>query len=49
MIAYSILNFATRNKYLKFYVAPRTDDLRETFVKYGFERLRGIPGYDEVQ
>jgi hypothetical protein len=48
MVAHTIFNFAVRSNYKKFYVAPRTNGLRDTFVRYGFEHLRGIPGYDEV-
>jgi hypothetical protein len=48
MIAYSVQGFAISKKCDKLYVAPRTEALRNTFIKYGFEHLRGIRSYDEV-
>lgn len=48
MIAYSVYEFAINKKCSKIYTAPRTDELRKTFIKYGFEHLRGIKDYDEV-
>ena len=40
--------FAIKKKCSKIYTSPRTDVLRKTFIKYGFEHLRGIRDYDEV-
>jgi hypothetical protein len=48
MIAYSVYEFAIKKKCSKIYTAPRTELLRKTFIKYGFEHLRGIKNYDEV-
>ena len=48
MIAYSVYEFAIKKKCSKIYTSPRTDVLRKTFIKYGFEHLRGIRYYDEV-
>ncbi len=48
MIAYDIFAFAVYKKCKKMYTEPRTDDLRSTFIKYGFSHLRGIPGINEV-
>jgi hypothetical protein len=48
MIAYSVYEFAIKKKCSKIYTSPRTDALRNTFIKYGFEHLRGLKDYDEV-
>lgn len=48
MLAYSLYNFAVKNKYPFLYVSPRTPELRKTFIKYGFESVHGIEGIDEV-
>ena len=48
MMAYSVHGFAISKKCNKLYVAPRTEALRDTFVRYGFEHLRGVRSYDEV-
>jgi hypothetical protein len=48
MIAYAVYEFAISKKCNKIYTAPRTELLRNTFVKYGFEHLRGVKNYDEV-
>ena len=48
MIAYSLYNFAVKNKYPFLYVSPRTPELRKTFIKYGFESIYGQEGVDEV-
>lgn len=48
MIAYSVYEFAIKKKCTKIYTSPRTDALRKTFIKYGFQHLRGIKDYDEV-
>jgi hypothetical protein len=48
MIAYSVYEFAIKKKCNKIYTSPRTELLRKTFIKYGFEHLRGIKNYDEV-
>lgn len=48
MIAYSVYSFAIVKKCKKIYTAPRTPDLRKTFIKYGFEHLRGVEDIDEV-
>ena len=48
MIAYAVFQHAVYRKCKKFYVAPRTPGLRSTFLKYGFEHLRGVKDYDEV-
>ena len=48
MIAYSVHGFAINKKCIKIYTAPRTESLRKTFIKYGFEHLRGVKNYDEV-
>lgn len=48
MMAYAVHNFAVRKKCTKLYTSPRTPELRYTFMKYGFEHLRGIVDIDEV-
>jgi hypothetical protein len=48
MMAYSVYNFAIHKQCTKLYVSPRTATLRRTFMKYGFEHLRGIVDIDEV-
>ncbi len=48
MVAYSVYSFALSKKCKKIYTAPRTPELRKTFMKYGFEHLRGVPDIDEV-
>lgn len=48
MIAYDAYSFAVSKKYKKIYTAPRTSDLRKTFMKYGFEHHSGIPDINEV-
>jgi hypothetical protein len=48
MVAYSVCSFALFKKCKKIYTAPRTHELRNTFMKYGFEHLRGVPNIDEV-
>jgi hypothetical protein len=48
MIAYAIYEFAIKKRCNKIYTSPRTELLRKTFIKYGFEHLRGIKDYDEV-
>jgi hypothetical protein len=48
MIAYGVYEYAIKKKCNKIYTSPRTDLLRKTFIKYGFEHLRGIKDYDEV-
>lgn len=48
LIAYSLYNFAVKNKYPFLYVSPNTPELRKTFIKYGFESVHGIEGIDEV-
>lgn len=48
MIAYSLYNFAIKNKYPFLYCSPRTPELRKTFIHYGFESIHGIEGIDEV-
>lgn len=48
MISHLIYNFALKNKYLFLYVSPRTAELRQTFIKHGFESAHGIEGIDEV-
>jgi hypothetical protein len=48
MLAYSLQGFAINKKCNKIYTSPRTELLRKTFIKYGFEHLRGIKNYDEV-
>lgn len=48
MIAYSVYQYAIKNKCRYIYTAPRTEQLRATFMRYGFEHLRGLKGYDEV-
>ena len=48
MIANSLYNFAVKYKYPFLYVSPRTQELRRTFMKYGFETIYGIEGVDEV-
>lgn len=48
MMAYSVYNFAVQKRCTKLYVSPRTAMLRRTFIKYGFEHLRGIVDIDEV-
>lgn len=48
MMAYAIYGFAINKKCNKIYTSPRTELLRKTFIKYGFEHLRGVKNYDEV-
>lgn len=48
MIANSLYNFAVKYKYPFLYVSPRTPELRETFIKHGFESIYGREGVDEV-
>lgn len=48
MVAYSVYSFAVSKKCKKIYTAPRTSALRKTFMKYGFEHLRGVQDIDEV-
>jgi hypothetical protein len=48
MMAYSVYQFAVEKKCRRIYTAPRTDELRATFMRYGFERFRGVKGIDEV-
>jgi hypothetical protein len=48
MIAHSIYKFAVRNKIKFLSVAPRTPELRKTFIKYGFESVYGKELEDEV-
>jgi hypothetical protein len=48
MIAYSVYSFAISKKCKKIYTAPRTAELRKTFIKYGFEHLWGVQDIDEV-
>lgn len=48
MVAYSVYSFAVAKKCKKIYTAPRTSALRDTFMKYGFEHLRGVKDIDEV-
>ena len=48
MIAYSLYNFAVKNKYPFLYVSPRTPELRKAFINYGFESIYGREGVDEV-
>lgn len=48
MMAYSLQGFAIHKKCKKMYTMPRTELLRKTFIKYGFEHLRGVKNYDEV-
>lgn len=48
MIAYDIYSFAVKKSCEKIYTEPRTSELRDTFVKYGFSHLRGIKDFNEV-
>lgn len=48
MIAHSLYNFAIRKKCKYLYTSPRTEALRSTFLKYGFEPVFGTQGIDEV-
>ena len=48
MMAYKVYEFAIFKKCNKIYTAPRTNLLRKTFIRYGFEHLRGVKDYDEV-
>lgn len=48
MIAHSVFTFALVKHCTKIYTSPRTSALRKTFVKYGFEHLRGVEDIDEV-
>lgn len=48
MIANSVYNFGITKKYSRIYASPRTSQLRNTFLKYGFEHLRGMKDIDEV-
>ena len=48
MMVYALHNFAIRKKCTKVYTSSRTATLRHTFMKYGFEHLRGIADIDEV-
>ena len=48
MLANSLYNFAVKYKYPFLYVSPRTPELRETFIKHGFESIYGREGVDEV-
>ena len=48
MIAHAVFNFALMKGVKKMYVAPRTPELRKTFLKYGFVHHVGIIDYDEV-
>lgn len=48
MIANSIYNFGIAKKYSRIYASPRTQQLRNTFLKYGFEHLRGMKDINEV-
>jgi hypothetical protein len=48
MIAYDIFAFAVKKGCKKIYTEPRTANLRETFMKYGFEHHRGIENVNEV-
>ncbi len=47
-VAHSLYNYALTYKYPFIYVSPRTPDLRETFIKYGFESICGREEIDEV-
>ncbi len=48
MLANSLYNFAVKYKHPFLYVSPRTPELRETFIKHGFESIYGREGVDEV-
>ncbi len=48
MIAFSLYNFAQKKNCKFLYTSPRTPELRNTFIKYGFEPIHGIKGIDEV-
>jgi hypothetical protein len=48
MIAYSVYQFAFKQGCRRIYTAPRTQQLRDTFMRYGFEHLRGVKDIDEV-
>ncbi len=48
MASYSIFSFAVRKKCKRMYAEPRTESLRITFIKYGFEHLRGVKDINEV-
>lgn len=48
MMANSVYTFAKERDFGFIYTMPRTKELRDTFVKYGFETIYGIEGIDEV-
>ncbi len=48
MIAYDTYKFAVKKRCRKIYTSPRTDALRTTFLKYGFQHHVGIVGINEV-
>ena len=48
MMAFDIYSFAVKKGLTRIYTAPRTEELRSTFMKYGFEHFRGIKNIDEV-
>lgn len=48
MIAHSVYSFGITKRCNKIYASPRTPLLRKTFIKYGFEHLRGVEDIDEV-
>lgn len=48
MMAYYVYQFAIQKKCRRIYTAPRTDELRATFMRYGFEHHCGVKGINEV-
>ena len=48
MLAFGAYKFAVRNKVKKILAAPRTADLRATFMRHGFISCFGTKGIDEV-
>jgi hypothetical protein len=48
MVAYSVYNFAVSKKCKGIYVAPRTPELRKTFIKHGFKHYLGLENINEM-
>jgi len=48
MMANAVYNFAIERGCLFIYTSPRTEMLRKTFIKYGFEPIYGKINVDEV-
>jgi hypothetical protein len=48
MMGHFVYIFAFNKHCNRIYTSPRTPELRNTFIKYGFEHFRGVHNLDEV-